>query len=68
MKLEEKILTLQEIASKLENPDLGLEESMELYEKGCAISKECYSSINEIKGKINIIKKDIESFREETFE
>jgi len=68
MEFEKKIKELQDITKSLENPDIMMDEGVELYEKGVNIAKECYSMLNDVKGKINIIKKDLETFREESFE
>lgn len=68
MDFEKKINELQEITKTLENPDLKLDEGVALYEKGVAVAKDCYAMLNEVKGKVNIIKKDLETFREESFE
>ncbi len=68
MDLESKIKKLQDIVSKLETPDMGVDESMKLYEEGVTLAKECYASIDAVKGKINIIKQDLEQYKEESFE
>lgn len=68
MELEKKIKELESIANKLENPDLGMDEGVLLYEQGVNIAKECYKSLNEVRGKINIIKQDLETYKEESFD
>lgn len=68
MEFEKKINELQDITKALENPDIKMDEGVELYQKGVEIAKECYTMLNEVKGKVNIIKKDLETFREESFE
>ncbi|MBE5738377.1 MAG: exodeoxyribonuclease VII small subunit [Clostridiales bacterium] len=68
MDLEAKIKKLQEIVSKIETPDMGVDECMKLYEEGILLAKECYKEVDAVKGKINIIKQDLEQFREESFE
>ena len=68
MELEKKIKELELIANNLENPDLGMDEGVSLYEQGVTIAKDCYKSLNEIKGKINIIKQDLETYKEERFD
>ena len=40
-KFEELLQELQEIVTSLENGKLSLEESVELYQKGMALSLEC---------------------------
>ena len=68
MEFEKKINELQEVTKALENPDIKMDEGVELYKKGVELAKECYSILNEVKGKVTIIKKDLETFREESFE
>jgi len=68
MDLEEKIKKLQEITTKMENPEMGMVEGVKLYEEGVLLAKECYKQLNDVKGKINIIKQDLDSYREESFE
>lgn len=68
MEFEKKITELQEITKKLENPSIKMDEGVELYQKGVEIAKECYKLLSDVKGKVNIIKRDLETFREESFE
>ena len=58
MNLDEKLIKLKEITEKLENDNVSLEEGIKLFEEGSQIAKECYTSLNEAKGKIMQIKKD----------
>ena len=59
---------LQEIALKLEDENLPFSEAQKLYEKGSELVKFCLSSLDEVKGKITIIKKELDQFIEEKFE
>ena len=59
---------LQEIALKLEDDNLPFSEAQKLYEKGSELVKFCLSSLDEVKGKITIIKKELDQFIEEKFE
>ncbi len=65
MNIDDKITRLQEIATKLEQNDISLEEGIKLFEEGSALAKECYTALNEAKGKITVIKKDLDTFKEE---
>lgn len=58
MNLDEKLLKLKEIAEKLESDNVSLDEGIKLFEEGGQIAKECYTALNEAKGKIMQIKKD----------
>ena len=68
MDLEKKIKELQKITEDIESPDLSIDKSLELYESGAELAKECLTALNSVKGKINIIKQDLDSFLEENFE
>lgn len=59
---------LQEIALKLEDENLPFSEAQKLYEKGSELVKFCLSSLDEVKGKITVIKKELDQFIEEKFE
>ena len=59
---------LQEIALKFEDENLPFSEAQKLYEKGSELVKFCLSSLDEVKGKITIIKKELDQFIEEKFE
>lgn len=59
---------LQEIALKLEDENLPFSEAQKLYENGSELVKFCLSSLDEVKGKITIIKKELDQFIEEKFE
>ena len=58
---EEKLKRLQEIVRILENENTSLEESIKLFEEGVEISKELNEKLIEVKGKIEVIKKDAEN-------
>lgn len=68
MELEKKLKEIEEIVSKLENPDLNMDEGVILYEKGAQIIKDCYEVLNATKGKVNVIKKELESYKEEALD
>lgn len=59
---------LQEIALKLEDEKLPFSEAQKLYEEGSELVKFCLSSLDETKGKLTIIKKELDQFIEEKFE
>ena len=65
---EESLAQLEEIATKLESGNLGLEESIKEFEKGIKLSKECSEKLDEAEKKINIlVKKDDGTMEEESF-
>ncbi len=67
MTFEEKIQKIEEISNKL-STNISLQEGLKLYEEGANISKECLKELAEAKGKISIIKNEIDKYYEENFE
>lgn len=57
--LEDKIQELENIVAALENQTISLEDGIKLFEKGVAVTKECLDGLNESKGKITAIKKQM---------
>lgn len=54
---ESRLDELENIVSRLESGKLGLDESLELFEKGTALVKECTAVINEAEQKVSLIRK-----------
>lgn len=65
MKLEDQIKRLDEITAILEGGTCTLDEGIKLYEEGGEIAKQCYKTLNEAKGKMTVIKKELETYKEE---
>lgn len=55
---ETSLLELEQIVGKLETGDLPLEESLELFEKGIRLSRECRSRLTNAERRIEILMKD----------
>ena len=53
---ETNLKKLQVIVDKLESSDIGLEESVQLYEEGMKIKKICDKKLNDIEMQIKKIK------------
>ncbi len=49
----------------MEDENLSLSKGLELYEKGVTIAKECYQELNSVKGKVTVIKQDLDKFKED---
>ncbi len=49
---------LEEIVGRLESGDLPLEESLELFEKGIKLSRECRTRLTNAERRIEILMKD----------
>jgi exodeoxyribonuclease VII small subunit len=60
MKFEAGLKKLEEIVEKLESGDIGLDESLKLYEEGMKLLKFCTAKLDEVEKKIEILVKDKE--------
>lgn len=65
--LDEKLVELKTITEKLEKDETSLDESLVLFDKGVELAKDCYKVLNETKGKITVLKQDLEVMKEEQF-
>ena len=61
LSLEEKFDNLDEIIEKLEDKDISLDESFNIYAKGMELLKECNSDIDTIEKKVQVLNKDGET-------
>ena len=66
--LDEKLVELKSITEKLEKDETSLDESLVLFDNGVELAKDCYKVLNETKGKITVLKKDLEVMKEEQFD
>jgi exodeoxyribonuclease VII small subunit len=55
---ENKLKRLEEITSKLESGELGLEESIEAYREGIELSRSLIATLREAEKKIQLIQKE----------
>lgn len=60
MSFEEAVTELEQILEKLEDNELTLEESVELYQKGMELSVLCKKKLDEAEQKITILSKEKE--------
>lgn len=58
-KFEDKLARLEEITTLLENSEIGLENSIQLFEEGVKLSKECLSVLEKAELKVTTLKKDL---------
>lgn len=61
MEFEKVLKDLEDIAKKMEDKDTTLDESLELFEKGVKKSSECIKTLNESKGKAELLMKELDS-------
>jgi exodeoxyribonuclease VII small subunit len=55
---EDSLAELEKIVTKLEEGDLALEESLELFEKGVGLSRVCQERLNQAQRRIEVLLKD----------
>ena len=55
---EAALARLQAIVEELEDPEKGLEASLELFEEGVALSKFCRGKIDEIQRRVEVVLKE----------
>lgn len=55
---ETSLVELEKIVTRLENGDLPLEVSLELFEKGIKLSRECRDRLTNAERRIEILMKD----------
>lgn len=67
MKLEEGFVKLDNIARKLESGDVSLDESLDLFNESVSVTKKCLEILEEGKGKLVVIKKELDQLIEEDF-
>ncbi len=53
--LEENFKQLEEMIEKLENKEIGLEESFSLYEQGMKLLKQCNDQIDRVEKKVMVM-------------
>jgi len=57
-KFEERLARLEQIVTKLESGDVGLDESLKLYAEGAGLIKECRQTLAEAEKKIAKLSED----------
>lgn len=64
---EEAMNKLEQIAKELENGNLTLEQSVEKFEEGMKISKDCSNILENAEKRITILLKEGNNLKEENF-
>ena len=52
---EQSITELEKIVERLENGDVTLDESLELFEKGIKLSKSCHKMLDSAEKKVSVL-------------
>ncbi len=59
LNLEQSMTELEEIVSKLEQKEVSLEESINFFEKGVKLYKQCQEAIGLAEKKISVLSEDL---------
>jgi exodeoxyribonuclease VII small subunit len=54
---ERSLARLEEVVRRLESPQLSLDDAMQLFEEGVALSRECQKQLEEAEGRVEILLK-----------
>lgn len=57
LRFEELLAKLEAIVKSLENDDLGLEKTIEVYEEGLKLTSECNRRLNQAEKKVEILRR-----------
>jgi exodeoxyribonuclease VII small subunit len=55
LSFEESIVELKEILERLENPDVGVDEALKLYENGVKLVRNCEAKLEKVRQKVKYI-------------
>ena len=58
MSIEESFEYLDDVIDKMEDPDITLEESFSLYEKGMKVLRQAAGAVDEVEKKVRLIDDD----------
>jgi len=67
-RFEDAMRELEDIVRRLESGDLPLEESLKIFEEGVALSRYCFSKLEEAEKRVSILLKDQGGIKREPFE
>ena len=62
---EENMKELEEIIEKLESGNVGFDEASKLYERGAELCRVLYKQFEDVKGKVTIIREELDGLFEE---
>ena len=65
MNLEEKIAKLDSLADQIEDEDVTLEKSLEIFEQSVKLAGECMTALNDCKGKLVVLQDKVRKITDE---
>ena len=65
MNLEEKIAKLDSLADQIEDENVTLEKSLEIFEQSVKLAGECMTALNDCKGKLVVLQDKVRKITDE---
>lgn len=65
MNLEEKLAKLDKLADEIEDGNVSLEKSLEIFEQSVQLAGECMSALNDCKGKLVVLQEKARKITDE---
>lgn len=65
---EESLKALEDLVVRMEQGDMTLEQSLEAFQKGIALTRECQNRLTEAEQQVNLLIEENDQFRLEAFE
>lgn len=62
---ESSLSQLEELTARLENPETGLEDAIDLFEKGTVLAKECLSRLNQAEQRVERLRRTLDEPEDE---
>ena len=65
MNLEEKLAKLDTLANQIQDEDVTLEKSLEIFEQSVQLAGDCMSALNDCKGKLVVLQDKVRKITDE---
>lgn len=65
MNLEAKLAKLDELATQIEDDNVGLEKSLAIFEQSVDLAGECMTALNDCKGKLVVLQEKLRKITDE---
>jgi exodeoxyribonuclease VII small subunit len=65
---EQSLKALEDLVNRMEQGDMSLEESLDAFQKGIALTRECQTRLAEAEQQVNLLIEENDQFRLEAFE
>ncbi len=65
---EESLKALEDLVNRMEQGEMTLEESLDAFQKGIALTRECQTRLTEAEQQVNLLIEENDQFRLEAFD